>query len=182
MESLAQFGEDLLIHAELERIGVRNQWCFEVGAHDGTFASNTLLFRNMGWNAVLMERDPVLFATMEETYGAIDGTQCYNATVKNLDSMLELTGAPKDIDFGVIDIDGADYWLWSDMEVYRPRLMLIEFSPYKHQEGYIEHDPQPRGSTVQTARLPTIELGTDKGYRLVGETFCNLLFVDEYER
>ena len=50
-----QFGEDGLIAACLEKIGETNRHCFEIGAADGRFFSNTLRLREDGWRAVLIE-------------------------------------------------------------------------------------------------------------------------------
>ena len=50
-----QFGEDGLIESVFGRIGVRNHWCFEVGASDGFFYSNTLRLREHGWSSVLVD-------------------------------------------------------------------------------------------------------------------------------
>ena len=174
MTSYAQFGEDLLIQEQLERIGVTNQFCFEVGAHNGEFASNTLMFRNEGWTALLAESHPEHFAKLEAVYGA--SAICVHELVTDMDDLLARHDAPQQPDFGVIDIDGDDYWLWHNMERFRPRIMLIEFSPYKNAPGYDPAAPKPPG-TGQTARQPTIDLGKEKGYQLAGETFCNLLFV-----
>src|SRR5687768_11564360 len=51
----SQFGEDGLIEAVLDRIGETNRWCFEVGAADGLFFSNTKRLRDAGWNCILIE-------------------------------------------------------------------------------------------------------------------------------
>lgn len=174
--SYSQFGEDLEVAKILKTIGSNNQWCFEVGAHDGLYLSNTRAFRELGWTAVLGEGHPEHGAKLVQDFG--DSCHCVHEMIDDMDEVLWRLDAPLDIDFGVIDIDGADYWLWHDMEVYRPRIMLIEFSPYKHVEGHDEVNPQPRGSKIQTARQPTIDLAISKGYSLVWESFCNLLFVE----
>lgn len=171
----SQFGEDLIFMETLSRIGTTNKWCFEVGAHDGSWLSNTLRFRNQGWDAVLMEREIKHFKVLKEDYG--ETATCVYGEVFSLDHTLNQTAIPEFPDIGVIDIDGDDYWLWKAMIFYRPRILCIEFNPYDTQPGYDEFIPAAPGSG-QTARLPTIALGEEKGYSLVGETFCNLIFVD----
>ena len=41
----SQFGEDGFISAALKHIGITNRWCFEVGAGDGKWLSNTWSLR-----------------------------------------------------------------------------------------------------------------------------------------
>src|SRR5579864_4986077 len=60
----SQFGEDGLIAAILEKIGVKHQSCFEIGASDGTFFSNTKALRDQGWFADLVEPDKDDFRTL----------------------------------------------------------------------------------------------------------------------
>jgi hypothetical protein len=175
MPSYSQFGEDLLVNALFEDIGTRNQWCFEVGAHNGRYCSNTLAFREQGWTAILAESHHRYFEQLQAEYG--DTAHCIHEHVTDLDALLERFEAPTDIDFGVIDVDGQDYWLWHDMIRYRPRVLLIEFSPYEKQETYDPANAVPRGGIGQTARQPLMELADSKGYEFVADTFCNLLFL-----
>ena len=175
MIDYSQFGEQTLIANLLREIGEKNRWCFEVGAADGRFLSNTLHFREQGWNAVLAESRVEEFLKLSKDF---PDANAYLGEVTDMDWLLEHFGAPKDIDLGVIDIDGQDYWLWHDMVRYRPRIMLIEFNPYNGAKGYHPTKIVERGKPGQTAKTPIVNLATAKGYELRGETFCNLLFVD----
>jgi hypothetical protein len=60
----SQFGEDGLVEAVFELIGTTNKWCFEVGAADGVFYSNTKRLRDQGWSAVLIEKEHAEFAKL----------------------------------------------------------------------------------------------------------------------
>lgn len=177
MNSYSQFSEDKLIAELFAKIGTENHWCFEVGAADGRWLSNTLAFREQGWDAVLAECDPEPAAKLLQEFGGV--SHCVHAKVTDLDTLLARFGAPYNIDLGVIDIDGNDYWLWHDMTLYRPRVLLVEFSPYVDQPTHDPVNPIPRGGPGQTAKQPLVELGEKKGYRLTTATFCNLLFVRE---
>jgi len=180
VNTYAQFGEDTIVAEILAEIGTNNRWCFEVGAHNGRFISNTLAFREIGWRAVLAESHPEHAAKLIEDYGK--ESHCIHGTIDNLDVMLGAFGAPRDIDFGVIDVDGADYWLWHDMEEFRPRVLVIEYNPYTNQKHYDPANPIGRGKPGQTAKIPLLKLAESKGYGLENETFCNLIFVDLTQR
>lgn len=169
----SQFGEDGLVAAALGRIGIKNQWCFEVGANDGLFYSNTKWMRDDGWNAVLIESVYDHFKKLESH--RTDKVHCIHATVGpgSLDQILATCGAPEDLDFGVIDIDGQDYWVWKGMERYRPRLMLVEFCPSQDSEFI---PPLGDTSLKQATLGPILALGTEKGYRFLAKTQVNILF------
>lgn len=183
----SQFGEDGFIGAALERLhhaGVDlSFWCFEVGAGDGRFYSNTRHLRDkLLYRAVLIESD--LDDYLSLVRANIDKgqvlTRCRIEPTgkKSLDALLSDSGIADDPDLGVIDIDGDDYWCWKEMVRYRPKLMLVEYSPYNLRvDGSINEDfiAEP-GSGQQTAINPLLTLGRDKGYVPLVQTFCNILF------
>lgn len=166
-----QFGEDGLIAATLQRIGETNRQCFEIGAADGWFFSNTLRLRELGWKSCLIESDDLLFRKLVNSYGK--DAQCYHGKCTNLNQPLKHAGFDRTCDLGIIDIDGQDFYLWEDLTEFQPRVMLVEISTHHHAE------PPPERFGKGQAGLDSITaLGESKGYTLVANTFCNALFVD----
>jgi hypothetical protein len=136
----SQFGEDGLVEALFELIGTANKWCFEVGAADGVFYSNTKRLRDQGWSAVLIEKEQAEFAKLARFESPRVRTVCETVSTTGqpgtpIDGILLGTnsGIPQRLDYAVIDIDGQDYWAWHDMSYYVPRVVLIEYSPYPKQ-------------------------------------------------
>ena len=168
-----QFGEDGLIDAVFERIGTTTRQCFEVGAADGLFFSNTLRLREQGWSAVLIEKDIGRWQKLHDAYSS-EQVQCLLGTVTDLDRALRFSQYrhEKRPDLGVIDVDGQDYWLWLGMIDYRPRVMLVETDPSDWQAI------PPRNEPGQAGLAAIKQVGTSKGYTLVAHTYCNALFVD----
>ena len=175
--SYSQFGEDGIIDACFDVIGVHNAWCFEVGACNGETLSNTLWFRfHRGWHAVLAEADELLASQLIAKYG--DRYHCVHETVTDVDELLSRFDAPKHIDLVSIDVDGQDYWLWHDMVEFHPRVVCIEYNPYMSHNGQPNNDFMvARGQKGQTAANPLIQLGESRGYTLAARTYCNLIFV-----
>lgn len=164
----SQFGEDGLIAAVFERIGTTNRQCFEIGAADGRWYSNTLKLREHGWQALLMEAEPELFNKLQAEFGQKSICRrgyfsCLNAPLRDA----EFDHRP---DFGVIDIDGQDWHMWESLE-FVPRVMLIETHPEPSE-------PCPVVGGEGQAGLDAVKaLGSWKGYELVAATYCNALFI-----
>lgn len=173
----SQFGEDGLVSACFELIGTTNEWCLEVGAADGEWLSNTLLLREQGWQAILIESRKPEYEALVRRFG--DSAFCVHQTCTDLDSVLTDFCPHESIDFVSIDIDGQDYWLWHDLQRYRPRVVCIEHSPYLNQWQCFKDAPVPRGQEGQTAKWPIMRLATEKSYKLAAETYCNLIFIAE---
>lgn len=170
----SQFGEDGLIGAVFDRIGEANKWCFEVGAADGLYLSNTKRLRDKGWSAVLIESGKDHFDSLCRFENG--RVRCIHEHIEpsSLDRILSECGAPTDMDFGVIDIDGQDCHAWRGMQEYKPRVMLVEFC-------LDQKDFEPAiGATKGQAGFGVIEeIGREKGYLLVARTYVNALFVLE---
>lgn len=165
-----QFGEDGLIQSCLDRIGTKNNHCFEIGAADGRFYSNTLRLREEGWYAVLIESGDAQYELLKRDFG--HQSTCIHETCWDLDRTLSETKLDRRPDLGIIDIDGQDYYLWRDLVDYVPRVMLVEIDT----SG--DDTPIPDREGPGQAGLDAIRnLGESKGYELVASTYCNALFV-----
>ena len=170
----SQFGEDGLIEACLKKIGVTNRHCFECGAADGRFFSNTLRLREMGWYAVLIEKDPVSFGKLVDEFGT--ESSCLNEHVTDMDAVLRQTAIDERPDVGIIDVDGQDWNLWDRMTVYRPRVLVIEtFAADRDPDAPV---PALDDEIGQAGINPICELGDHKGYELVATTYVNAIFID----
>lgn len=172
--SYSQYGEDGLIEACLERFGTSNKWCFEVGAHDGVYFSNVKKLWDSGWDAVLIEGDADHYKRCCRFESG--RVRCINEYIglASLDRILEECGAPKDLDFGVIDVDGQDYWILQGLQIYRPRLLLVEFG-LNNKKDMVSFIPSLRGKG-QAPFGPIKELGESKGYVAMARTHVNILF------
>jgi len=182
----SQFGEDGLIQAIFEQIGTANRWCMEVGAGDGLVLSNTKALRDEGWSAVLIEQDEAKYGQLETLASVEPATVPVHALVDahRLQGILKFHGVPRDFDLCVIDIDGQDYWIWSGLLEFRPRVVMIEFSPYVDDSLFVPRVGEDGKSGQCQAGLEAIRsLGKEKGYVEVARTYCNVLFVrgDCYE-
>lgn len=171
----SQFGEDGLIEAVFARIGEQSRWCFEVGAADGLFFSNTKRLRDIGWSAVLIEGDGTLAEQCRKFENDRVTVVQERIGSESLDAILARAGSPREPDLGVIDIDGQDYWAWKFLTA-RPRVMLVEYGYWNPPERI----PEPHeGTDAQAGCGALYSLAEEKGYIPLAKTYCNVLFVDK---
>jgi hypothetical protein len=102
------------------------------------------------------------------------GQRTVNALVDSvsLGQIIRECECPEHMDFACIDVDGQDFYLWRDTPGFKPRVLCIEYNPYGEPDSL-----PPLGGTGQAGRIPLRNLGEERGYVLVAETFCNLIFV-----
>jgi len=178
----SQFGEDGIIQNLLERLGITNKWCIELGALNGLHHSNTRrLIAEEGWSGVLIEADPTYFEKLVDLYR--DTPRVYPAREfvsfeggHRLDAILARTPIPKDPDLLSLDVDGNEYHLLDSLTDYRPRLVVVEFNPTIPNDVVFV---QPRDMSVYqgSSLRALVGLGKRKGYELVAANDTNGFFV-----
>jgi hypothetical protein len=177
----SQGGEDEIIAAAFDLYGIRNECCLEIGAADGMRLSNTLHFRQLGWRAVLIEADPVEYTRLLKYKS--DHVMCVKLLVTasaQLEAIMDAADFPLNPDFISIDVDGEDYYLWADMERYRPRIVCIEYgtgTPADVLPARGESRPSGHQAGVDAIKA----LGERLNYDVVETTPCNVVFHDALE-
>lgn len=177
----SQFGEDGILETIFKLIGIANKWCFEAGASDGIFFSNTRNLVEQGWKAILVESDPEVFQRLLKN--ATPNCICENVKLEpqgqnSLDGILRRNNAPKDIDLVVIDIDGQDWHIWNSLLEYCPRVVVIEHSIISDEERFRGEDFIPTiGGDGQAGSNAVVKLACGKGYVPIVQTMCNTICV-----
>lgn len=181
----SQFGEDGIIQEIIKRVGEKNldKWCVEFGAKDGISDSNTYnLIKNLDYNAVLIEGDKKFFNELKSNLKT-DKVVKINKFVSfegsnKLENILQDTKIPKNFDFLSIDIDGCDYHIFEQLELFTPKIICIEFNHMIPNE--VEFVQSKNFSFKQGCSPKSlVNLAKLKNYHLVANTLTNLFFVHE---
>jgi hypothetical protein len=166
----SQNGEDGVIEAIFDEIGVTNRYFVEFGVQHAT-ECNTLNLLLKGWNGLMMEGDEIYhnpLATVRREF----------ITAENINDIFAKYKVPIEFDFLSIDIDGNDYWVWRALN-YRPRVVAIEYNAAAGPElrRTIVYEPSFKwgGYDYYGASLRALaELGDSKGYELVYCESCGI--------
>lgn len=170
----SQFNEDALLDGLFQKIGVKNRWCVEIGAADGETLSNTKFFEEEGWQRVLVESDKELFNEF------LSRKNCFNERISadnKIDDILAKTDVPLNFDLISIDIDGQEYYVWRDMIKYRPRVVVIEYSPFVDADYIPLPDTDGQGGENQAGLKAMVELMQKKRYSIIAVTPVNLICI-----
>jgi hypothetical protein len=185
----SQGEEDGIVVALLRRVGVTHRRAVEIGC--GPNGGNAgLLARELRWSTLMVDADT---ASIKHVQRAFAGTPTRAVqewvTAENVNELLEREGFGSDVDYFGLDVDGNDYWVWSELAL-QPRVAVLEFNPAFGAESAltIPYDPTfdwSRRTQVRAffgASLAALELlGKRKGYRLVATDpqGANAFFVRE---
>ncbi len=181
----SQFGEDGILNEIFNRIddSKLDKWCVEFGAKDGVFDSNTYnLIKNHNYSAVLIEGSFKYFKKLEKKFTSkkiikINKFVSFDG-INSLDNILNDTIIPKNFDFLSIDVDGCDYYIFENLNLFTPKILAIEFNHLIPNEvDFVQKKDfnVKQGSSAKSI----INLAKNKNYHLVANTMTNLFFVHE---
>jgi hypothetical protein len=182
--SASEHGEDGIISKIFSIMPPENKWVCEFGAHDPENISNTWhLINKEGWHALLIEADDFYFNKLKEYYKSSPSVHCVHTKVsyegsEKLDTILEKTPAPVNLDFMVIDIDGNDYHVWEAIESYQAKLVMIEFNASIPSDvSYVQ--PKDMSLNKGSSLKAMVDLANKKGYKLIAVTAWNAFFIQQ---
>ena len=184
----SQNGEDGLIEALFERVGVTNRFFVEIGASDGS-ENCTRYLAQSGWKGVWIEADASKAGTARMVVD--DRVRVVQATVRrdNVVALLSEASVPERPDLLVLDIDGNDWWvLDSLLHSFQPRVLVVEYNGSFHPGQWWVRRYQPNlywdGTFRHGASLSAMnDLAVSSGLTLVGcdSNGVNAFFVDAAE-
>jgi len=187
----SQNGEDGIILHLLAQIGAETHYIVEVGIEDGRECNSANLILNYGWQACVIEAASEWAAKARQYFDECrvsDRVRLFNvmATPENIEQQLQQAGVPAQPDIMSIDIDSYDYWLWSAIQAYSPRLVVIEynasFGPQRSITVPYSADWKHLSKYYHGASITALaRLGRRKGYVLAGcdSRGVNAFFVRE---
>lgn len=177
----SQNGEDGILAFILDCLSIENEgsWCVEFGAWDGKHLSNTFNLVTKGWNSVYIEGDSQKFNDLLETtksYPKIIPLLAFvesNIDAQNsLNNLLSKTPLPNDFELLSIDVDSIDLDIWESLEIYKPKIVIIEINSSVLPGILWRHTLVTPGNSFSS----TISVAKHKKYTLVCHT-GNLIFI-----
>ena len=177
----SQFGDDGIIQYLIQKLPIKNKTFIEFGVEDYRESNTRFLLVNNYWSGMVMDGDvenvrQIKSGLMHNFYD-IRARQCF-ITKENINQVLEAEGFDPEVGILSIDIDGNDYWVWKEINVIKPSVIICEYnSLFGYEEAvtipyrpdFIRGKSTPLnfyGISLQAACL----IARERGYFFIG---CN---------
>ena len=132
----SQSDEDGLLLYIFSLIGTTNKVCVDIGSGVPNGANSTNLIRNWGFTGFLIEGNEDKLSQAARFY-ANPETNIYPPKLKqamvnaeNINELLSEMQVSGEVDLFSLDIDGIDYWVWKNLNIIDPRVVICEFTSF----------------------------------------------------
>jgi len=180
----SQFGDDGIIQYLIKYLELSDEYeiFIEFGVQNYEESNTRFLLVNNNWKGLILDANDAYINQVknEELYWRHDLTAIPAFVDKNnINDLFESNGFEGEIGLLSIDIDGNDYWIWEQINVVNPVIVIIEYNslfgmeravtiPYEQEfdRAKAHYSHLYWGCSLKALAL----LGNRKGYYLVG---CN---------
>jgi len=180
----SQFGDDGIIQYLVNKLDIPHKTFVEFGVENYTESNTRFLLINNNWSGLVIDGDKknIDFIKNDPVSLMHDLHSVYSFVTKdNINGLLLdflKKGYDNEIGLLSIDIDGNDYWIWDEINVVKPVIVIVEYNsafgkdqawtiPYKADfSRYTYKTFQYWGASLKAFNL----LATRKGYSFAG---CN---------
>lgn len=185
----SQFGEDGILQYLINNIEIPNKIFIEFGVSNYLESNTRFLLMNDNWQGLILDGS-------QENINAIKNDRLYYRhqltalnsfiTKDNINEIIKSNINTEDIGLLNIDIDGNDYWIWNEINVIKPRIVVCEFNSLFGNKYPITIPYQSDFNVVRAhyscqyfgASLPALcKLADEKGYDFIG---CDSEGVDSF--
>jgi hypothetical protein len=181
----SQWGDDGIIQYLANKIHFENKTFIEFGVENYKESNTRFLLLNNNWSGLVLDGSKKCIEfirndTVSWTHELY--TKQAFITKENINYLIESEflkkGFDKEVGILSIDIDGNDYWIWDEISVVNPVVVIVEYNSFFQSQRAItipynarfimntDINPYYWGASLKAF----CELGYKKGYNFIG---CN---------
>jgi len=176
----SQWGEDGIISFLISNILIKNKIFVEFGVENYRESNTRFLLKYFNWKGLVIDGDKYNVETIinDDIMWKHDLTVINDfVDIGNINEIISNFTGEKDVGLLSIDIDGNDYWIWKNIDVINPRIVVCEYNnlfgdqyaltvPYK--KDFKRSDEHYSNLYFGASILALKKLAQEKGYCYIG--------------
>ncbi|OGI48462.1 MAG: NADH dehydrogenase [Candidatus Muproteobacteria bacterium RIFCSPHIGHO2_01_60_12] len=127
----SQFGDDGIIQWLVNNLDIPNKTFIEFGVEDYRESNTRFLMMNDNWSGFVMdgsEQNVSRIVNSEYYWKHELFSKCAFIDRTNINSLIASCSFDKDVGLLHIDLDGNDYWIWKEINVISPIVVILEYN------------------------------------------------------
>lgn len=127
----SEWGDDGIIQWLIGNLEIPNKTFVEFGVEDYRESNTRFLMMNNNWSGLVMDGSKLNIAKITNSeyfwrYSLLAKNVFVDAD--NINGLLSSSGLNREVGVLHIDLDGNDYWIWKEIEVISPILVILEYN------------------------------------------------------
>ena len=175
----SQYGDDGIINYIISNINLYNKKFIEFGVENYEESNTRFLLEGCSWSGLILDSSiiNINYIKSQSYYWKYDlKVENKLVTKKNINQILLSSDFTGKIGLLSIDIDGNDYWIWNEIKVIDPSIVIIEYNarlgdresktiPY--EENFNRNKSNNSNIYYGASLMALYKLGKKRGYSLV---------------
>ncbi len=189
--AFSQWGEDGIINYLTNNLAIEKKTFIEFGVENYLESNTRFLMMNNNWSGLIFDMSEKNISDIKKHYyywkhdlKAVTA----KITAENINELIERNNFKKPIGLLSIDIDGNDYWVWKNLDILDPEIVVIEYNYRFGSEKSltIPYNPNFDRKIAHSSMVyygaslkALVKLGEKKGMKLVATNLAgnNAFFV-----
>ena len=178
-KAFSQWGEDGIIDYLVSNLNIENKTFIEFGVENYEEANTRFLLEKDNWKGLIIDssKKNIEHIKCQDYYWRHDIKALHDfVSRENINKILKNNSYTGDIGLLSIDIDGNDIWIWKEISVVKPIILIIEYNAklgdtkslsIKYNPNFIRSSYGLK-KLIYGASLKAIQkISEEKGYSLV---------------
>ncbi|MDA9804407.1 hypothetical protein N9C67_00135 [Gammaproteobacteria bacterium] len=178
----SQFGDDGIIQWLTQNLEIPNKTFIEFGVEDFSESNCRFLMMNDNWSGFVMDGSELNIKNLKSSYYYWKYELASKAVFINKDNINDLIQEQefnREVGLLHIDIDGNDYYIWDEINVIEPIIVIVEFNgifgkdrslSVIYDEDFIRNNSHYSNLLFGSSIKSLYQLAEEKGYSFIG---CN---------
>ena len=178
----SQFGDDGIIQWLTQNLEIPNKTFIEFGVEDFSESNCRFLMMNDNWSGFVMDGSELNIKNLKSSYYYWKYELASKAVFINKDNINDLIQEQefnREVGLLHIDIDGNDYYIWDEINVIEPIIVIVEYNgifgkdrslSVIYDEDFIRNNSHYSYLLFGSSIKSLYQLAEEKGYSFIG---CN---------
>lgn len=127
----SQWGDDGIIQYLIHKLDIKNETFIEFGVGNYLESNTRFLLVNNNWKGLIFDGSPknISYVHQDSISWKFDITaQSLFITKDNINAAIKDSGFEGEVGLLHIDLDGNDYWVWEEINVINPQIVIMEYN------------------------------------------------------
>ena len=142
----SQWGEDGILNYLIDNLNIKSKSFIEFGVENYLESNTRFILQNNNWSGLILDNDEKNIKEIQNHYyywrHDLKAKHAH-ITAENINQTIQDNNFHKELGILSIDVDGNDYWIWKNIDIIDPQIVIVEYNSRfgKDRSVTVPYDP-----------------------------------------